>query len=165
METKTIVNIGGFLIVLAIVFYFLKKEKRKQDKYFGKDVSLTKKEIKIIEKYKAEYQIIQEDERLPTIKKDKFILEDVSKLATEEVFENPIPTKNEKGNLKRGDLVKLIFLDKENFGERMWVEFIEKEGGLLKGYLRNDSFDSNENLISDSKIWFHPNHIFEIDKK
>ena len=165
METKTVINIGGFLIVLAIVFYFLRKEKRKEDKYFGKDVPLTRKEIKTIEKYKAEYEIIPKDKRLPTLKKDRFILDDISKLATEIVFENPIPTKNEKENLLNGDLVKLIFLDKENFGERMWVEFIEKENGLLKGYLKNDSFDDNENLTYDSQIWFHPNHILEIYKK
>ena len=164
MESKTIINILLILIVLAIVIYYQAKQKRIDAKYFGKEVTLTKKELKIIKNYKAEYEIIKKDKRFPTIKKDKFILDDISKLATEIVFDFPIPTKIEKGNLINGDLVKLVFLDKENFGERMWVEFIEKENGLLKGLLRNDALENVE-LNYDKIIWFHPNHIFEIDKK
>lgn len=164
METKTLINIIGILIVIAIVIYFLKKEKEKDDKYFGKEIKLTKKEQKIIEKYKSEYEKIRKDVRLPNLKRDKFILEDISKLATEIIFDNPIPTKEEKENLIKGDLVKLVFLDKENFGERMWVEFTEKENGLLKGILSNDAFE-NEFLKYGEKLYFHPNHIFEIDKR
>ena len=164
MEQKTIVNILFFAIVLVIVVYFQLKEKRKNDKYFGNDIKLTKKENKIIQKYKDEYELITKDKRLPTLKKDKFILDDVSKLATEMIFDFPIPTKKEKESLIKGDLVKLIFLDKDNFGERMWVEFIEIDDGLLKGLLKNDALD-NDDLIYDKVIWFHPNHILEIESK
>jgi hypothetical protein len=164
METKTIINILGLLIVIIVVFYYQKREKRKHDKYFGKNVKLTKKEMKIVENYKAEYETIKNDKRLPTIKKDNFTLDDISKLATEIIFDNPLPNKLDKENLVNGDLVKLVFLDKDNFGERMWVEFIEKDNGLLKGLLRNDALE-NEDLSYDKIIWFHPNHIFEIDKK
>jgi len=164
METKTLVNIILLLVVLTVVIYYQLKQKRTDDRYFGKEVKLSKKELKIIEKYKAEYEIIKNDLRLPTLKKDKFILDDISKLATQIIFDYPIPTKQEKENLNNGDLVKLIFLDKENFGERMWVEFIEKENGLLKGLLRNDALD-DEQLNYGKIIWFHPNHIFAIDKK
>jgi len=163
METKTLINIISILVVLIVVVYYQLKQKRVDDRYFGKEVKLSKKELKIIEKYKAEYEIIEKDSRLPNYKKDNYILEDISKIATEIVFDFPIPTKQEKENLKKGDLVKLIFLDKENFSERMWVEFKQKENGLLKGLLKNDAFD-NEELNFDKIIWFHPNHIFEIVK-
>lgn len=164
METKTLINIISILVVLIVVVYYQIKQKRVDDRYFGKEIKLTKKELKIIEKYKAEYEIIKKDSRLPNYRKDNYILEDISKLATEIVFDYPIPTKQEKENLTKGDLVKLVFLDKENFAERMWVEFIEKENGLLKGILSNDALE-NEFLKYGKKLYFHPNHIFEIDKK
>jgi hypothetical protein len=165
MNSKTLINIIPFIIIGIILYFTLKKQNREHSKYFGKLVKLTKKEIKILEKFKSEYITIPKDKRLPTLKKDKFILEDVSKTATEIINDFPIPSQIEKGNLKPKDFVKLIFIDKSNIGERMWVEFIQLENGLLKGILKNDSFDNDDNDLNSEKIlFFHTNHIFEIEK-
>ncbi len=159
-----LINIIVFIIIGIIVFFSLKKEKRKEDKYFGKEVPLSKKELKILEKYKAEYSEIKFDLRLPTFEKNGVELIDICKSATEMIYEHPIRTKKEKEEIKKGDYVKLKFMDKENDVERIWVEIVEKDRSLLKGILRNDSF-SNNDLVSGKEFWLHYNHIFEIDKK
>jgi len=41
-----LINILPFIIIGIILFFSLKKQKRKDDKYFGKEVPLTKKELK-----------------------------------------------------------------------------------------------------------------------
>ena len=142
----------------------MKKQKRYEDKYFGRKVALTKKELKILEKYKAEYIEIKPDSRLPSYKKEGFELVDIAKSATEMIYDNPIPTLIQKEKIKIGDLVKLKFIYEDNDIERMWIEVIEKEGLLFKALLRNDSFFNNE-LVYEKELWFHINHIFEIENK
>lgn len=164
MNRETLINIALFVVVGIILYFSFKKQNRENKKYFGEATKLTKKEKQILEKFKREYIPIPNDKRLPTLKKDKFELEDILKSATEIIYDFPIPGQAEKQKLKRGDLVKLIFIDRSNIGERMWVEFIEEENGLLKGSLKNNSFDEDENdLNNDKTIFFHPNHIFQIE--
>ncbi len=157
-----LINIVPFVIIGVILFYALKKQKRKEDKYFGKEVPLTKKELKILEKYKAEYTKILHDDRLPTFEKDGFELVDIAKSATEMVYDHPIPSRIEKEQVDKGKMVKLKVITQENEIERMWVEVVEKDGNILKGILKNDSLFNNE-LFIEKEIWFHINHIFEIE--
>ena len=159
-----LINVILFIIIGIILFFSLKKQKRYEDKYFGRKVALTKKELKILEKYKAEYIEIKPDSRLPSYKKEGFELVDIAKSATEMIYDNPIPTLIQKEKIKIGDLVKLKFIYEDNDIERMWIEVIEKEGLLFKALLRNDSFFNNE-LVYEKELWFHINHIFEIENK
>ncbi|WP_298956559.1 hypothetical protein [uncultured Nonlabens sp.] len=159
-----IINIIPFIIIGIILYFSLKKQKRKDDKYFGKEVPLTKKEIKILNKYKAEYVEIQFDSRLPTFEKDGFELVDITKTATEIIYDNPIPSKQEKKLVEKNCYVKLQFLDKDYDVERMWVEIAEKDEDVFKGILKNDSLSDNE-LVSEKEFWFHSNHIFEIENE
>jgi uncharacterized protein YegJ (DUF2314 family) len=45
--------------------------------------------------------------------------------------------------------------------ERMWVQVTGEKDGLFSGTLDNDPF--NEILKAGQLIWFHANHVFEID--
>ena len=158
------VQIISIVIVLIIVVYFLRKEHRKEQKYFGKKVEPDRRQRKILAKYKQEYEPISADGRLATLDKDKWELEDIAKSATEIVYDSPIPTKSERQNLKPGDLVKLHFMTEEEdeIGtERMWVQVTGEKDGLLSGTLDNDPF--NEVLKAGQLIWFHPNHVSYID--
>ncbi|TYP74396.1 hypothetical protein BD809_104216 [Aquimarina intermedia] len=137
---------------------------RKEDKYFGKKLPLTKRENKILENYKAVYVEIAFDARLPTFEKDKFELVDIAKTATEIIYDHPIPTKQEKERVGTKRFVKLKFLDKNFDVERIWVEITERDGKLFKGMLRNESL-SNDALQSEKEFWFHSNHIFQIRNK
>jgi hypothetical protein len=159
-----LINILPFIVIGIILFFSLKKQKRKNDKYFGKEVPLTKKELKILERYKAEYVEMGFDSRIPTFEKDGFELIDIAKTATEVIYDNPIPTKQEKELVKKNHYVKLKFQDKEYNVERMWVEIAEKDGDIFKGILKNDSLSDNE-LVSEKELWFHSNHIFEIENE
>ena len=161
-----IIEIISIVVVLGIVLYFLRKENRKERKYFGKNVKLTSKEQKILEKYRQEYEPINPDERLANLERNHWELEDVAKTATEIIYDSPIPKKLEREHLRTGDLVKLKFLaseDGEYEIERIWVKVMGKKDGLFLGELKNDPF--NEMLKPLNAIWFHPNHVFVIDKK
>lgn len=158
-----LIQIISIVVVLVIVFFYLRKENRKQKKYFGEKVEPDRKEKKILEKYKQEYEPIGADARLATLDKDKWELEDIAKSATEIIYDAPIPTKSQRQNLKAGDVVKLKFIveeDGETEVERMWVKVTGKKDGLFSGELDNDPF--NEILKAGQEIWFHPNHVFQI---
>ncbi|KXX66931.1 DUF2314 domain-containing protein [Flammeovirga sp. SJP92] len=161
---NSIIEIVSLIILGIILFFTLRKQKREEDKYFGKDVPLSKMEIKTLEKYKTEYIEIEQDTRLPTFDKDDFELVDISKSATEMIYDNPIPTEIEKNRVETNDYVKLKFLDQDQEVERMWVKVLEKNGRIFKGLLKNDSY-STDDLKVDKEIWFHSNHIFEIENK
>lgn len=159
------IQIVSIVVVLAIVVYFLRKENRKEQKYFGKKVAPDHQEKKILARYKQEYEPISADHRLATLDKDKWELEDIAKSATEIVYDSPIPTKSERQNLKPGDLVKLHFMieeDGETETERMWVQVTGEKDGLFSGTLDNDPF--NEILKAGQLIWFHANHVSHIDR-
>ena len=159
------IQILSIAIVLVIVVYFLRKEHRKEQKYFGKKVEPDRKEKKILARYKQEYEPISADQRLATLDKDKWELEDIAKSATEIVYDAPIPAKSERQNLKPGDLVKLHFMieeDGETETERMWVQVTGEKDGLFSGTLDNDPF--NEVLKAGQLIWFHANHVAHIDR-
>jgi hypothetical protein len=163
MDQKMLVNIISITVVLVIVVYYLRKEKRKEDKYFNKPVKLTKKEKQILAEAKAKYKHVEPDPRLPTLKKDGWELEDLTKTATEIIFDQPLPSEENKAMLSIGDLVKLRFVDEEGDVERMWVEVNHIDGAMIQGILRNDSFDLKE-LVEGKQIWFHRNHIQEIER-
>lgn len=159
------IQLVGFAIVLVIAFYFLRQEHKKQRKYFGKKVEPNRKEKKNLEKYRQEYEPIKEDKRLANLEEEKWELEDIAKSATEVIYDSPIPTKSQRQNLKTGDLVKLKFVideDGEATIERIWVKVTGEKDGLFSGELDNDPF--SEILKPGQLIWFHPNHVFQIDK-
>jgi hypothetical protein len=158
------IQIIAFIIVLAIVVYFLRKENKKEKQYFGEKVAPNRKEKKILEKNKQEYEPVKPDNRLATMENHHWELEDIAKSATEIIYDSPLPTKSQTRNLKTGDLVKLTFVideDGETEVERMWVKVTGKKDGLFCGELDNDPF--NEILKAGQLIWFHPNHVLEID--
>jgi hypothetical protein len=162
MDKSTIVNIASVVLVSAIAFYFIRKENKKSKSYFGGPASSTKDDQKTLEFYKSIYRPIKSDNRLPIFNRDKFELEDIAFTATQMVFNEPIPTIKEIESLKTGDLVKLLFKDKDEDVERMWVEIENIEGEYFNGVLRNDAVGSG--LLTDGKkIFFHRNHIFDID--
>lgn len=157
-------QIVSIVLVLGVVIYFLRKEHQKEKKYFGKKVALTTKEKRILEKYKKEYEPIKSDERLARLERDQWELEDIAKTSTEIVYDSPIPSKQERQTLQTGDLVKLIFIfDGDDEAERIWVKVVEKKDGLFLGELDNEAFD--DILSSVKNVWFHPNHVFSIDRQ
>lgn len=156
------IQIISLLIVGLIVAYFLRKDQEKNDNYFGKQRKYNKKELAVLDHYKSIYKPIPSDKRLPNIKRDGFELEDVAFTATEIVYDNPIPTTEQIGKVKVGDLVKLLFTDNDGYVERMWVEVIEYNDNIFKGLLRNDAIEL-EDLNEGKTIYFHSNNIYDID--
>jgi hypothetical protein len=158
------IQIISLIIVGLIVVYFLRKEKTKNDNYFGKPRKYNKKEQAILDIYKSNYRPIPNDKRLPNIKRDRFELEDIALTATEVIYDNPIPTTEEIKKITNGDLIKLLFTDKDDNVERMWVEVLEIEDNIFKGLLRNDAIELDD--LSEGKIlYFHSNNIYEIDNE
>lgn len=158
------IQIISLIVVGLIVVYFLRKEQIKNDDYFGKKRKLTKKEQTILDHYKSIYKAVPNDKRLPNLKRDKFELEDIALTATEMIYDNPIPTTEDKEKVKIGDLVKLLFTDKDGYVERMWVEVLEKKNDIFKGLLRNDAIELGD-LNERKTLYFHSNHIYDIDNK
>jgi hypothetical protein len=157
-----VIQIISLVIVGLIVGYFLRKEKAKNDNYFGKQRKYNKKELAILDHYKIIYKPIPNDKRFPNIKRDGFELEDIALTATEIVYDNPIPTIEQIGKVKIGNLVKLLFTDKDSAVERMWVEVLEYNDNVFKGLLRNDATELDD--LNDGKtIYFHSNNIYDID--
>ena len=160
------VQILSIVVVLVVAFFLLRKQQKKDRRYFGKKVEYTAKEKKILEKYRREYQPIKPDKRLSSLENNKWELEDIAKTATEIIYDSPIPGKAEKDSLKPGDSVKLKFMIEEEGEmevERMWIRVKGEKDGLYFGELDNEPFGSTE-LIEGQTVWFHANHIFEIDK-
>lgn len=164
MEKSTLINVAALAIAGAIALYYIIKKQRKDSGYFGDKVHHSNKELLILEQYKQKYVAAPEDNRLPTIKKDGYTLEDIALLATGMIFTHPLPDDAAKAALKPGDLVKLKFIDCDNDVERMWVKVNGLHNGLFYGELQNNS-TSIADLESGSNIWFHYNHIFEIGNK
>ncbi|MBK7681883.1 MAG: DUF2314 domain-containing protein [Bacteroidetes bacterium] len=156
------IQIISLIIVGFIVVYFMRKEQVKQDDYFGKKIKFTKKEQTILDHYKSIYKAVPNDKRLPNIKRNKFELEDIALTATAMIYDNSIPTTEEKEKIKIGDLVKLLFTDKGGSVERMWVEVLEKENDIFKGLLRNNAIEISD-LNEGKVLYFHSNHIYDID--
>jgi hypothetical protein len=156
------IKIISLIIVVIIVVYFLRKEKTKSDEYFGKPKKYNKKELAILDHYKSIYKAVPDNKNLPDLQRDGFELEDVSLTATQIVYNNPIPKTEEIEQIRKGDLVKLLFADVEGYVERMWVEVVELNNPFFKGILRNDSIDF-DNLKDGKIVHFHANHIYEID--
>lgn len=157
-----IVQIFSLIIVGLIVAYYLRKEQVKHDSYFGKSRKYNKKELAILDFHKNIYTPIPKDKRFFNFKRDKIELEDIALTATQIVFDNPIPTKEEILRVKNGDMVKLLFSGEEGYVERMWVEVLEVDNLVFKGILRNDAIDFNK-LSEGKTIYFHSNNVFEID--
>ena len=163
----TFLNILLFLITGVIVIYYLWEQHKKEQRYFNKKIQYTAKEKRILEKFKKEYSPIKPDARLATLTKDHWELEDIAKSAIEIVYDNPLPTNQEKQNLKPGDLVKLKFITSDHNEvdiERMWVRIEGMDNELYYGQLENEPYETDK-LKLGQKIWFHPNHIFIIGKK
>jgi hypothetical protein len=158
------IQILSLIVVGLIVVYFLRKEQVKHNDYFGKKRKLTKKEQAILDHHKSLYKAVPNDKRLPNIKRDKFELEDIALTATEMIYDNPIPTTEEIEKIKIGNLVKLLFTDKNGYVERMWVEVLEKETDIFKGLLRNDTIEFGD-LNEGKFLYFHSNHIYDIDNE
>ncbi len=160
--TVQIVSIG---IVFIIVFFVLRRQNKKDKRYFGGPIEYTRKEKKLLEKYRQEYEPLQPDVRLSTIKKNKWELEDIAKSATEMIYDSPIPSKALRTNLRTGDLVKLVFMtnQKDEMAERMWIKVMGQKDGLYFGELHNEPLGIT-GLAPGQLIWFHPNHVFNIDK-
>ncbi len=156
------IQIISLIIIGLIVFYFLRKEHEKHARYFGKSIKYNRKEQSILDSYKKVYKPIPNDKKFPTIQRDGFELEDIQLSATQIIYDNPIPTREEIEKVKKGDFVKLLFTDNDGYVERMWVEVLECGNNMFKGVLRNDAFEL-ENLTDGVIIYFHTNHVYEID--
>jgi hypothetical protein len=89
---------------------------------------------------------------------------DIAKSATEILYDSPIPSKPLSTNLVTGDLVKLVFTRirrtrwLKEFGLKLWDKV-----GLYFGELHNEPLGITA-LAPDQVIWFHPNHVFYIDR-
>lgn len=156
------IQIISLVIVGLIVVYFLRKEKAKDENYFGKQRKYNKKELAILDHYKSIYKPIPNNKRFPSFKRDGFELEDIALTATEIVYDYPIPATEQIEKVKIGDLVKLLFKDNEGNVERMWVEVLEHNDNIFKGFLRNDVTEL-EDMSDGTTIYFHSNNIYDID--
>lgn len=163
MDRGTIVNLVAMTIVAGIAIYSIRKKHLKDRSYFGGPADLSKADKKTLEYHKAIYRPIKTDSRLPNLRRDKFELEDVALTATEIVFENPLPTQDVITSLRKEHLVKLLFRDNDGDVERMWTEITEVEDEIFKGVLQNDAL-SLDGLTSGTIVYFHRNHIFDINK-
>ena len=142
------------------------KEKKAHRKYFWKATPLTAKENKLLDKYKQEYEPIKKDELLTNLKDDQWEIEDIAKSATQIVYDTPIPSKSQRQNLKSGNLVKIKLITEEQGEteiERIWIRVTGENDGLYSGEIDNDTY--NEKVKYGQAIWFHPNHVFQIDGK
>jgi len=144
-----------------VAYQLLKKEQKEENKKYKNFGNKTQEEI--LSYYKNIYVGIKKDDRLPNLKRDKFRLDDIAKNATQFVYDYPIHEKVDIDKLKKGDYVKLIFIDATGIGERIWVIYDRFENGLHVGMLANDFFEEKHELTSGKVIYFHSNHIFQID--
>jgi hypothetical protein len=84
-----------------------------------------------------------------------------------------LPSEKARLNVKKGDLVKLIFEiavpHSDEFGglsaERMWVKVKERKGPYFTGNLANQplSYDEADTLKLHDQVAFLPEHIIDID--
>jgi hypothetical protein len=147
-------NASGALFSVAIVSIGIWLEKARKKRAKSKQLAIKQQHIQ-------EYSPILSDDRLPTIAKNGFALVDIAKSACTMDYINPLPSISEKNALAISDMVKLKFLNQEDEVERLWVEILHSQKGIFKGRVANDSILFSE-LGSGEEIWFHANHIFEI---
>lgn len=82
---------------------------------------------------------------------------------------HPVPADEHRFGIKKGELVKLIFVyekphmqNGQSFrAEHMWVEYLGNGDGCMLGRLDNDP-QHTERIHSDDIIAFHPKHIVQI---
>ncbi len=94
----------------------------------------------------------------------EYILDDGEALNREHPDTFWIPSRNERGNLLPGELVKLIFrisLGAEERVERMWVIVKERLDSGYVGELDNDPHCTTD-LRSGAKVEFQPEHVIQI---
>jgi len=156
------IEIISLIVVGFVVLFFLRREQAREDRYFGKKRKYTKKEQAILDYYRSIYNPVPSDEKFPSLQRDGFEFEDISWMATQIVYDNPIPRREDIERVGNGDLVKLLFKDEDGYVERMWVEILERNGSSFKGLLRNDAVEF-ENLKDGTILHFHSNHIYQID--
>lgn len=76
-----------------------------------------------------------------------------------------IPPREDREQLSVGDLVKLVFLDRDGCGERMWVEITHTQTDAVTehycGRLRNDPVQIDDLRYGD-EIAFGPHHVTAI---
>ena len=72
-----------------------------------------------------------------------------------------MPPREDRENVDKGDLVKMIFTSEVCGGERMWVIVTSRAGDGFTGILDNDPF-SIEELSAGAEVKFGPEHIIEI---
>ena len=78
-----------------------------------------------------------------------------------------IPPQAERGSLRPGDLVKLMFRIQDGefmHVERMWVIVEEVRPEFYVGVLDNDPYCTAE-IHSGQKVQFHSDHVIEIDHR
>lgn len=152
----------ALVITLVITIYLVYKGESAKPTSYTSDKP-DGRQRQVLDYYSSIYKPIPPDERLATLDKEGWELEDIAKTATEIIYDEPIPNDEAIKALTSGDYVKLKFIDAEGDIERMWVEYVKMEGGLHRAILRNTSFETND-LVDGRTIWFHPNHVFMIDK-
>ena len=163
MDTNLFVKLSAFGAALSKGSFFLAKFKRKLGQPGSKNVKLSNRELQILEGFKKKYTPFENDVRLPSFKREGFVLEDIARSATEKILSDPIPDEEAKAVINQGTWVKLRFINSDNETERLWVEIISFHKGLFQGELKSTS-TTNENLKYGKDVWFHANHIFEIGK-
>ena len=82
---------------------------------------------------------------------------------TQIIYDTLIPTNEEFKKLKVGDLVKVLMVDK-GYVKRVYieVEVTGRDNDLFKGVLDNSPIEF-ENVNEGKIIYFHSNHVYEID--
>lgn len=114
--------------------------------------------------------IRKRDHPFPVFEENQFYLDDAE--AYEQLYPDQyhIPSSMLRGQLKKGDIVKLIFRfadewapRKNNECERMWVEVteVDLDQEYYRGILLNDP-KVHSAIASGHVLWFHPTHVFDI---
>jgi hypothetical protein len=76
-----------------------------------------------------------------------------------------IPSREERLNLRPGDLAKVVFSPPsgQGYSERMWVKITEvPEPGKYKGTLDNDPTNPNLGLRFESTVDFEARHVIQL---
>jgi hypothetical protein len=76
-------------------------------------------------------------------------------------FEHPIPSREDRENLRGGDLVKLIF-QYQGRSEHMWVQVVDWDAGEYIGRL--DNHPSWIPLEADDLVRFRAEHVVKLDR-
>lgn len=150
------------IIVGVIVGVYLFREHRKSGRYFGKGKHLTSKEKKQLQTYKELYSPITDDITLPSFRKNGYEFEDVALSAQEIPYKPPIPKPTEIKDVKAGQKVKIVIVEKDGDSQRVWVEVLAAKYPVFEGKLLNTPFDIKE-LENGVETPFHSNHILQIE--